>query len=104
MVAQAPTKNSPSTWAFPEDTVRERLRREFEEAAEESATLHEGWEPVLDSLRMVTVITALEDLFDFPLPPEKVIPKGGSSSVEKGVNDVTDNLRRLWEKHHPPGG
>jgi acyl carrier protein len=104
MLTQALTKEPPSKSAFPEDKVRELLRRELEEAAEESATLHEGWEPVLDSLRMVTVITTLKDLFDFPLPPEKVIRKGGYSSVEEGVDNMADNLRRLWEKHHPPGG
>jgi acyl carrier protein len=104
MLVQALTKDPPSKSTFPEDKAREILRRDFKEAAEESATLQEGWEPVLDSLRMVTVITALEELFDFPLPPEKVIPKGGSSSVEKGVDDVTDILRRLWDKYHSSGG
>ena len=71
----------------------------MDEAAEESAALHEGWEPVLDSLRVVTIISTLEGLFDFPLPPEKVVRKGGYSSVGQGVDDVTDNLRRLWDKH-----
>jgi acyl carrier protein len=97
MVAQAPAKEPHTKPAFPLDKVREILRRELEEAEEESATLHEGWEPVLDSLRMVTVVTSLDDLFDFPLPPEKVVKKGGYTSVDEGVDDMTDNLRRLWE-------
>lgn len=103
MLVQALTKDPPSRSAFPEDKAREILRRELEEAAEESATLHEGWEPVLDSLRMVTVVNTLKDLFDFPLPPEKVVRKGGYSSVDKGVDDMAGNLRRLWEKHHSSG-
>jgi hypothetical protein len=59
---------------------------------------------VLDSLRKVTVVNTLKDLFDFSLPPEKVVRKGGCSSVDRGVDDMTDNLRRLWEKHHSSGG
>jgi acyl carrier protein len=104
MLAQALTKDPPSKSAFPGEQVREILRRELEEAAEESAALHEGWEPVLDSLRIVTVVNTLKDLFNFPLPPEKVVRKGGYSSVDKGINDMADNLRRLWEKHHSSGG
>jgi acyl carrier protein len=98
MLAEAPVKNPPST--FPLDKVREVLRKELEEAAEESATVHEAWEPLLDSLRVVTVVATLEDLFDFPLPPEKVVRKGGYTSVEQGVDDVAGNLRRLWDNHH----
>src|SRR4051794_39879021 len=104
MSAQAPVKEPPSKSAFPFEEVREVLGRELEEAEEESSTLHEGWEPLLDSLRMVTVVTALEDLFDFALPPEKVIRKGGYASKEQAADNMTENLRRLWEKHHKSGG
>jgi acyl carrier protein len=104
MSAQTPVKDPPSKSAFPIERVRQVLRKELEEAEEESGTLHEGWEPVLDSLRMVTVVTALEGMFDFALPPEKVIRKGGCASVDQGVDNMTDNLRRLWEKHHKSGG
>lgn len=100
MLAQAPVENQSPTSTFPLEKVQEILRRELEEAEEESATLHEGWEPVLDSLRMVTVVTTLEDLFEFPLPPEKVIKKGGYTSVDEGVDDMTDNLRRLWDEYY----
>jgi acyl carrier protein len=104
MSAQAPVKDPASKSAFPFERVRELLRKELEEAEEESSILHEGWEPVLDSLRMVTVVTALEGMFNFALPPEKVIRKGGYASVGQGVDHMTDNLRRLWEKHHKSGG
>ena len=104
MSAQAPVKYPASESAFPFQRVRELLHKELEEAEEESGTLHEGWEPVLDSLRIVTVVTALEDVFDFALPPEKVIRKGGYASVDQGVDDMTENLRSLWEKHHKSGG
>ncbi|HEY7424056.1 MAG TPA: hypothetical protein VH682_07455 [Gemmataceae bacterium] len=104
MSAQAPVKAPPSKSTFSFERVREFLRKELEEAEEESSILHEGWEPVLDSLRMVTVVTALEGMFNFALPPEKVIRKGGYTSVDQGVDDMTDNLRRLWEKHYKSGG
>ena len=104
MLTQAPTKDKPSKSAFPLEKVRELLRKELEEAEEESTILHDGWEPVLDSLRMVTVVTTLKDLFDFDLPPEKVVKKGGYKSVGQGVDDMTDKLHRLWQKHHSSGG
>ena len=72
----------------------------LKDVAEESDVLHNGWEPVLDSLRMVTVVSTLEDMFDFPLPPEKVVTKGGYKSVDEGVEDMTKNLQRLWDKHY----
>jgi acyl carrier protein len=104
MSAQVSVKAPVSESTFPFAKVRELLRRELEEAAEESSTIHGAWEPVLDSLRMVSVVTGLEDIFDFALPPEKVIRKGGYASVDEGVDDMTDNLRRLWEQHHKSGG
>jgi acyl carrier protein len=104
MSVQALVKSPPSESTFPFERVREVLRKELEEAAEESDILHEGWEPVLDSLRMVTVITALEDMFDFALPPEKVIRKGRYASVDQGLDAMADNLRRLWEKDHESRG
>ena len=96
----APPKDLASKSTFPLEKVQEILRSELDEAAEESATLHGGWEPVLDSLRVVAVISTLEVLFDFPLPPEKAVRKGGYTSVDQGVDDITDNLRQLWDKHH----
>jgi hypothetical protein len=99
MAAEVAVKKA-SDATFPLEAVHAVLRKEFAEAAEESALLHEAWEPVLDSLRMVTIVSTLEGMFDFPLPPEKVIKKGGCKSVDEGLKDTTDNLRRLWNTHH----
>jgi hypothetical protein len=52
----------------------------------------------------VTVIGTLVDLFDFPVPPEKLIRTGGYTSVDQGGDDTADNLRRLREKHYSSGG
>lgn len=84
--------------AFPLAEVQERLRRELGEAVAESVILHPGWQPVLDSLRMVTAIATVEDLFDFKLPPEKVVKKGGYKSVDEGVSDMTNRIREVWTK------
>ena len=100
MLVEAPTRKPSPKSTFPLEEVQELLRKELEEAVDESIVLHGGWEPVLDSLRMVTVVSTLEDIFDFTLPPEKVVKKGGYKSVDEGVEDMTKNLRRLWNKHH----
>ena len=84
--------------AFPLIEVQARLRRELEEAEAESVILHPGWQPVLDSLRMVTAIATVGGLFDFKLPPEKVVKKGGYRSVDEGVADMTNRIREVWTK------
>jgi hypothetical protein len=85
--------------AFPLAEVEARLQRELEKAAAESAVLRGNWEPPLDSLRMVSVLLKLEDLFDFALRPEKIVRKGGYTSVEGGVDDMRIGLYRLWQEH-----
>jgi hypothetical protein len=47
---------------------------------------------------MVTAIATVEDLFDFELPPEKVVKKGGYKSVDEGVSDMTNRIREVWTK------
>ena len=99
MLAVAPALAPSCKSVFPLAEVQARLRRELEEAEAESVVLHSGWQPVLDSLRMVTAIATVEDLFDFKLPPEKVVKKGGYKSVEEGVKDMTNKIREIWTKH-----
>jgi hypothetical protein len=99
MPAVATALAPPAKGTFPLAEVQARLRRELEEAAAESAILHSGWQPVLDSLRMVTAIARVEGLFDFKLPPEKVVKKGGYKSVDEGVADMTHRIREVWTKH-----
>jgi hypothetical protein len=96
MSAPAPVVALPASGAFPLAEVQSRLRRELEEAEAESVILHPGWQPVLDSLRMVTAIATVESLFDFKLPPEKVVKKGGYKSVDEGVSDMTNRIRKVW--------
>lgn len=86
--------------SYPTAEVSRRLQKELEKAAEESVVLKGGWEPELDSLRMVSVILTLEDLFDFQLPPEKLVRPGGYESIKEGVVDMSNRLERLWKKEY----
>lgn len=95
-VATVPAPTAKGT--FPLADVQARLRRELEEAEAESVILHPGWQPVLDSLRMVTAIAAVEGLFDFKLPPEKVVKKGGYRNVDEGVAYMTNRIWEEWAK------
>ena len=98
MTAVATASAPAAKGTFPLAEVQARLRRELEEAEAESVILHPGWQPVLDSLRMVTAIATVEELFDFKLPPEKVVKKGGYRSVDEGVSDMTNRIREVWTK------
>jgi acyl carrier protein len=98
MGGQAPVSTPRRKAVFPLKAVQELIRKELKEAAEESSVLHSGWEPVLDSLRVVTALTAIEDLLKSKLPPEKCVRRGGYKSVEEGVKDMTERIRRVWAK------
>lgn len=84
---------------FPFTEVEVRLRRGLEKAAAEGNVLRGDWEPVLDSMRVASMVVTLEDLFDFRLPPEKIVRVGGYASVEEGVADMRERLQLLWQKH-----
>src|SRR5260221_791399 len=104
MLAEAPAKTVTSAAVYPFEDVQNRLREGIREAAEESADLRGEWEPLLDSLRMVSVLVSLEDLFDFPLPPEKLIRRGGYTSEDDAYEHMSNQLRRQWDENHKPGG
>ncbi len=100
MLAEAPAKPATSEASYPFAEVDGRLREGIREAAEESVDLRGEWEPLLDSLRMVSVLVSLEDLFDFPLPPEKLVRRGGYTSEVDAYEHMSDQLRRLWDENH----
>lgn len=104
MSATAKVVAIPAQGTFPLAEVQARLRRDLEEAEAETVILHSRWQPVLDSLRMVTAIAAVERLFDFKLPPEKVVKRGGYRSVDEGVSDMTNRIREIWTKRQKKGG
>lgn len=96
MLAEAPTQTAISKLLFPATEVRRRLQVEVQEAADESVVLRGGWEPVLDSLRMVSVVINIEDLFPFRIHPEKVVRRGGYMSVDDAVQDIFERLGQHW--------
>ena len=96
MLAGATTQTATSKATFPAADVRRRLQAEVQQAADESVILKGGWEPVLDSLRMVSVLVTLEDLFPFRIHPEKVARRGGYTRVDEAVEDMFERLGRQW--------
>ena len=104
MLAEAPVKTANSEAVYPFADVRQLLQAGVREAAEDSVDLRGEWEPVLDSLRMVSVLVSLEDLFDFPLPPEKLVRRGGYTNEDDAVEHISGQLHRLWEEQHKSGG
>jgi acyl carrier protein len=104
MLAEAPVKTATADAVYPIADVENRLREGIREAAEEGADLRGEWEPLLDSLRMVSVLVSLEDLFDFPLPPEKLVRRGGYTSEDDAFEHMSGQLRRLWDDNHRSGG
>jgi acyl carrier protein len=104
MLAEAPAKTANSEAVYPFADVQRLLQAGVREAAEDSVDLRGEWEPLLDSLRMVSVLVSLEDLFDFPLPPEKLVRRGGYTSEDDAVEHISGQLRRLWDEQHKTGG
>jgi len=100
MLAEAPVTTATSEAVYPFEDVQNRLRQGIREAAEESVDLRGEWEPLLDSLRMVSVLVSLEDLFDFPLPPETIVRRGGYTSEDDAYEHMSSQLRRQWDENH----
>jgi len=69
-----------------------------------SVDLRGGWEPLLDSLRMVSVLVSLEHLFDFTLPPEKLVRRGGYTNGDDAFDHISGELQRLWDEKHKSRG
>ena len=85
---------------FPGVELEKRLRKELTKVADESDVLHGDWDPVLDSLRVVSVLLEIEDLFPgIKLPPEKLIRQGGYRSVDEGVADISRTLLNVWNQY-----
>jgi hypothetical protein len=88
---------------FPAAEVRRRLLGEVQRIADEASILRPEWEPLLDSQRIVGTVLALEDLFPFRLPPDKVVRKGGYDSVEEAVDDMLVRIKRIWAERYQKG-
>lgn len=88
--------------AFPTVAAERRLREELERIANQSTALRPKWEPLLDSKRVVGTVLAIEDLFPFKLPPDKVVRKGGYNSVNEAVHDMLGRIEMIWAERSKP--
>jgi acyl carrier protein len=97
-----PTLRPTSIPAFPAAEVKQRLGIELKKIADDAVALRPAWEPLLDSQRVVGTVLAIEDLFPFRIPPDRVVRKGGYNSVEDARDDMYSRIERLWTKHNEP--
>jgi acyl carrier protein len=87
---------------FPAAETKRRLQVELQKIADQGSLLRPEWEPLLDSKRVVGIVLALEDLFPFKIPPDKVVRKGGYDSVEEAKNDMFEQIKKIWIERSNP--
>ena len=102
MATESTVTNSTITQVFPEAEARRLLRVELDKTAEIGTVLRPEWEPLLDSLQVVGIITAIGHLFPFRIPPDKVVRKGGYNSVDDALDDIVAEVRNVWGEHNKP--
>ena len=91
------TLNSTKATAdFPADEVERRLLIELRQIEEDSDLLRPEWEPLLDSKRVVGTVLALEELFPFKIPPDKIVRKGGFKSIDDAITYMIPQIRQIW--------
>lgn len=94
--------------AFPEkdveDCIRDALGQELDAQAVLRPRAPSACEPEIDSLVVVEIICAIEEIIGVSLPPT-FAPRGGYDDVEKCVADLLAETRAVWvalvrEKEH----
>lgn len=94
----------PTNTQFQMEEVEQVLRESLAEVASDTELLRpnrQAWEPLLDSLRVVGVVVRLEKLLKMKIPPDKVVQKGGYTSVEEAIRGITSKTHDLWTKRKP---
>jgi acyl carrier protein len=56
-----------------------------------------SWEPEIDSLVVVEVICAIEELLGIEIPPT-FSPKGGYENAEACINDLSSEAEAAWDE------
>lgn len=87
---------------FPVTEIKCRLQVELQKIADQGNTLRPEWEPLLDSKRVVGTVLALEGLFPFKIPPDKVVRKGGYDTVDEAIDDMLLRIKRIWDEKNKP--
>jgi hypothetical protein len=96
MGTQTATVTSAPASVFPAEEARRRLREELQKIGDDASVLGPEWVPLLDSKRVVGTVLAIEDLFPFKLPPDKVVRKGGYNSVDEAIDSVLGQIEKIW--------
>ncbi len=94
----------PQTVVFPAAALDASIRRALAAESENQATLRRSeaqapasdWEPEIDSLVVVEVLCAVEEVVGFDLSAS-LAPKGGYNSVQACVDDLLEKTRAAWE-------
>ena len=94
---------------FPAAELETCIRDALADQAADQAVLRPGrattafpvaprsWEPEIDSLVVVEVICAIEELLGIEIPAT-FSPKGGYESAEACVNDLMSEARAAWNE------
>lgn len=95
---------------FPAAEVEACIRHALTNQAVDQAALHAGrgpttaapvaprsWQPEIDSLVVVEVICAIEELLGIEIPPT-FSPKGGYESAEACINDLMSEAKGAWDE------
>ena len=84
---------------FPAAEVERRLREAIKRLAEDTSAVREPWEPTFDSLAIINVVLVVEEVLpDLRIAPEKVVRKGGYRNEDDAALDITERLRRQFER------
>jgi acyl carrier protein len=95
---------------FPAAEVEACIRDALADQAADQAVLRPGrgtttaapiaprsWEPEIDSLVVVEVICAVEELLGIEIPPT-FSPKGGYESAEACTSDLMSEAKAVWDE------
>jgi len=102
----------PSKFTFPAAEVEACIRDALAIQADDQAVLRQDdpaaapgavWEPEIDSLVVVELICAIEELLGLTLS-ESFVPKGGYASAGTCVRDLLAEARAVWDQLHTTGG
>jgi len=101
--------NQVRTAAFPTSAVEACIRDVLADQASDQAVLRpdrattgtpvapRSWEPEIDSLVVVEVICAIEELLGIKIPPT-FSPAGGYDDPEACINDVMSEAQAAWNE------
>ena len=84
--------------AFPAATVETRLSEEITRIVQPQTHVR-GSATSIDSLAVVEILCALDNILPFEVN-ESVVRPGGYSSIEDAVASLSGRIEKRWRKHH----